>query len=124
MPTTYTTPTTAYAWPTGTRLLDRVRITRGLCVITDGNGGWKTVEFPYLGDLGSVNPITSATEGLVEGTDYFLGGHNYAIDCATGLSLYNAGLFPDYPNTSCVLGAPTFPSSLTYPSDATIPGGL
>lgn len=91
MPTIYETPTTEYPWPTGERLTSRLRIKRGLTVITDGQGGWTTTQFPYQGVLSP----------LVDGTDYFLGGHQYEIDCDTALSLYNAGFFPGYPESSC-----------------------
>jgi hypothetical protein len=111
MPTSYTPPTESYGWPTGSLLIDRLSIPRGLTVITDGHGGWYTDAFPYLGDI----------ENLTEGVDYFMGGHVYEIDCTTALSLYNAGFFPGYPQSTCAAGGDSFPSSLTYPSTTTYP---
>lgn len=113
MPTTYTPPAESYGWPTRTRLLDRLAIPRGLSVITDGAGGWYTDAFP---------PLTTL-QNLTEGTDYFVGGHEYFIDCTTAQSLYNHGLFPDYPSSACVVGHPTYPSFITWPSAAIYPEG-
>jgi hypothetical protein len=82
----FTPPTTSYPWPTGERLTSRLKVNRGLTVITDGNGGWTTTQFPWMGTL----------DGLVEGADYFLGGHLYFISDELAASLEAAG-FPSIP---------------------------
>lgn len=48
---TFTPPTVSYAWPTGEPLTSRIKIPRGLTVISDGHGGWIQKEFPYMGDF-------------------------------------------------------------------------
>lgn len=103
----YVTPSTPYPWPTGDRLTSRLNVPRGISVITDGHGGWTTTENPYLG---VIRPLT-------EGVDYFLGGHTYDIDPDVGLSLFSAGLFPDYTAEADDFLYPgeTEPSYHTYP---------
>lgn len=84
----FTPPTNFYGWPTGNRFIDRIQIDRGITVISNGMGGWTQTEFPYIGNIGNVNPITSVQNDLVEGIDYFLGGHYYPnipSDVATSL---------------------------------------
>lgn len=80
---TFTGPVTKWAWPTGNRLFDRIKIDRGSAVVKV-NGHYQEQEVPYLGDI----------EGLVDGVDYFLGGHTYTIDQATADALTADGFGP------------------------------
>lgn len=61
----------------------------------DGGTTWKQDESPYVGDLASVDPTTSAVTGpsanAKEGVTYFLGGHVYPITTAQAASLTAAG---------------------------------
>lgn len=78
----FTPPTVSWAWPTGSRLLDRLQLPRGISVVTNGQGGWTNEPYPWLGNI----------ENLIEGTDYFLGGHFYQNLAPTvATSLTNAG---------------------------------
>lgn len=83
MATTYTfdPPYVSYGWPTENRFTKRIKIPRGLTVISDGAGGWYTTEVPFQGDL----------EPYIDGLTYFLGGHHYLIDATTATSLTAGG---------------------------------
>ena len=90
---TFTPPSTAYPNYSGDWLMDMLLQNHGISVYsTDGGVTWKESEYPYLGDLASIDPITSQTLGPgVEGTTYFLGGHIYTITQAVADSLTAAG---------------------------------
>lgn len=89
---TFTGPVSLFQYPTGSRLLDRMRPARGLTVYsTDGGVTWKQGVYPYLGDLGSVDPTTSQSNGRAEGVDYFLGGHAYPLTADQVTALTAAG---------------------------------
>lgn len=108
--TAFTPPTVRYAWPTGDRLIDRIQLNRGVSIITDGAGGWITNEVPFLGDI----------EDLVEGRDYFMGGHVYDIDDATAAALTAAGFIVGTvaPGTLPLAYPGQFYPGTTYPGEA------
>lgn len=88
---TFKGPVQRFQYPTGSRLLDRMRPARGVTVYsTDGGVTWKQNVFPYLGDIGNVDG-NGIPNNLVEGTDYFLGGHTYHITTAQATALKAAG---------------------------------
>jgi hypothetical protein len=90
---TFTTPVQLFQYPTGSRLLDRMRPQRGVTVYsTDGGVTWKQSVYPYIGDIG--NTSDSGPNAFVEGTDYFLGGHTYTITSAQAAQLTAAGFGP------------------------------
>jgi hypothetical protein len=69
-----------------------MRPQRGVTVYsTDGGTTWKQQVFPFIGDIGNNDGINGVPNGLVEGTDYFLGGHTYTITSAQQTILTNAG---------------------------------
>lgn len=90
---TFTPPTTSYPGESGDWFLDMIAYPHGITVYsTDGGYTWKETEFPYLGDLQSVDPITSQVTGPgVEGETYFLGGHVYPVSQALADTLTAAG---------------------------------
>lgn len=73
--------------------MDMLDIPHGVTVYsTDGGLSWKQDESPYLGDLSSIDPTTSAVLGPgVEGKTYFLGGRIYQITTAQATALTAAG---------------------------------
>ena len=99
----FTPPTVSYAWPTRDRLTSRLKVPRGIAVLTDGAGGWIENEFPYLGDL----------LDLVDGVDYFLGGHRYFISSALAASLRAAGY--------TVIDTSNYPQEFRFPSTTLYP---
>lgn len=116
---TFEPPYIDYGWPTGNRLFDRIQIHRGICVVTDGAGGWQNIEFPWLGLI----------EDLVDGQDYFLGGHIYAIDADVAASLVAGGYsVPGFTGTVITPpvgpspGADVYPGPTHFPSSTTFPG--
>lgn len=112
-----------YGWPTGNRLFDRIKIHRGICVVTDSAGGWQNIEFPWLGLI----------ETLIDGQDYFLGGHIYPVTQDIANSLITAGYTVTDANGNAVGAVPTgggggtptadaYPGPTHYPSSSTYPG--
>lgn len=88
---TFNTPTQLFQYPTGSRLLDRMRPQRGVTVYsTDGGATWKQAVYPYQGNVGNVNAVTGVAT-YTEGVDYFLGGHVYTITSAQATALTAAG---------------------------------
>ena len=78
---TFTPPTDSFQYPTGSRLLDRMRPKRGLTVYTtDAGTTWRQSVFPLQSDLVGD-----------EGTDWFLGGHVYTITAGQATALTAAG---------------------------------
>lgn len=95
MPTLNATVATSdkqlFQYPTGSRLLDRMRPARGVTIYsTDGGVTWKESVFPYVSDIGDVDG-NGIPNGRVEGIDYFLGGHKYTITSAQATVLTAAG---------------------------------
>lgn len=74
---TFAGPTVEEAQPDSGPLLERYAIARGVTVVLR-SGTWTTERFPSL-------------DGLVEGTDYFLGGHTYSITSGMAATLTAAG---------------------------------
>lgn len=81
----FTPPTVKQRMP-GDRLFSRYGVQVGQSVVRK-NGVFTLDPFPWLGDL----------TGLVDGTDYFLGGHIYQVTDAIGVELETAGFAVDYP---------------------------
>lgn len=73
---TFRGPVLQWAWPTGNRLLDRLKVDRALSVVKV-NGHYQTQESPYLGDI----------QNLTEGVDWFQGGRTYTITQAVADAL-------------------------------------
>lgn len=72
-------------------MLDRMRPQRGVTVYsTDGGVTWKQNVFPYQGNIGHIDG-NGFPNNLVDGTDYFLGGHTYSITSAQAAALTAAG---------------------------------
>ena len=88
---TFKGPVQLFQYPTGSRLLDRMRPQRGVTVYsTDGGATWKTAVYPFQGDIGLVDG-QGFPNSRVEGVDYFLGGHTYTISSAVAAQLTAAG---------------------------------
>lgn len=78
---TFNPPVDLFQYPTGNRLMDRLRPKRGYTVYSTDNGAtWRQSVFPYQGDL-----IGD------EGTYWFLGGHTYTVTADQATSLTDAG---------------------------------
>lgn len=93
---TFTPPSVLYPDQSGDWLMDMLDIPHGITVYsTDGGATFKSSETPYLGDLASIDPTTSAKTGpsanAAEGVTYFLGGHNYTITSAQATALTASG---------------------------------
>ena len=94
---TFTPPSVSYPNESGDWLMDMLLQNHGLTVYSlDGGATFKTAgEYPYLGDLASVDPTTSANTGpsanAQEGVTYFLGGHVYTITAAQVTALTASG---------------------------------
>ena len=99
-----------YAFPTGSRLFDRIKMPHGLAVVNDPERGWMVEANPWLGDL----------LDLTEGVDYFLGGHNYDdVSDETFAALAAAGFVTapvTYPDVD------VYPETFLYPQTDS-PGG-
>lgn len=77
-------------------MLDMHSHAHGVTVYSlDGGATFTSTEFPYVGDLASVDPTTSAVVGpsanAKEGVTYFLGGHVYTISAAQVTALTASG---------------------------------
>lgn len=90
---TFIGPTQAFQYPTGNRLLDRMKPLRGVTVYSlDGGTTWKQALWPYKGDLQQGEDAAGGVStSMVEGVDYFLGGHTYTISAATAAKLILGG---------------------------------
>lgn len=90
---TFTPPSVSYPNGSGDWLMDMLDIPHGITIYsTDGGVTWQQSEYPYLGELASIDPTTMQTLGPgVEGTTYFLGGHVYTITQAVANTLTAAG---------------------------------
>ena len=76
---TFSPPTTKQSVP-GDRLFSRYGVQVGQSVVKK-NGTYVLDPYPWLGDL----------TGLVDGTDYFLGGHTYVISQSVADALTTDG---------------------------------
>lgn len=90
---TFKGPVQYFQYPTGSRLLDRMRPARGVTVYSlDGGTTWKQSVFPYQGDIQKgADPTKQLASTMTEGVDYFLGGHTYTITSAQAATLTAAG---------------------------------
>lgn len=93
---TFNPPTVIYPNKSGDWLMDMLDQVHGVTVYSlDGGATFKSDEFPYVGDLASVDPTTSAVVGpsanAKEGVTYFLGGHVYTITAAQVTALTASG---------------------------------
>lgn len=66
---------------------------RGVTVYSlDGGTTWKQSLYPYKGDIQRGEDAAAGVKtALVEGVDYFLGGHTYTITAAQADVLIGAG---------------------------------
>lgn len=88
---TFKGPVQLFQYPTGSRLLDRMKPQRGVTVYsTDGGVTWNQNVYPYQGYVGYVDG-QGIPGPYVEGVDYFLGGHTYTITSAQATALTAAG---------------------------------
>lgn len=94
---TFTTPVVVYPNESGDWLMDMLQQNHGQTVYSvDGGVTFKpATEYPYLGDLASIDPITSQKTGpsanAAEGVTYFLGGRSYTITADQATALTNSG---------------------------------
>ena len=90
---TFVGPTQAFQYPTGNRLLDRMKPLRGVTVYSlDGGTTWQQAVFPYKGDIQQGEDAAAGIKtSMQEGVDYFLGGHTYTITSVQATVLTAAG---------------------------------
>lgn len=90
---TFSPPFNTYPNESGDWFLDMLDQQHGITVATtDGGITYHSLgEYPYQGDLGYVDAVTSQVSGGKEGIDYFLGGHVYQVTDAQAAALTASG---------------------------------